>query len=142
MTNDTPTLEPLHDWFRTWEVCVRAVDFAAARALFAADVSGFGTHAAFVFGQASLERDQWANVWPKIADFQFNVDQLHGGITRDQAWAAVPWSSIGFDATGAEFSRPGRATVILRHDGGRWVGVHTHFSLNPGIPSQTFGRRA
>jgi ketosteroid isomerase-like protein len=133
-------LEPLRHWFSTWDTCVRAVDFAAARALFDPAVSGFGTHAAIVFGQTALEREQWSNVWPKIDGFRFDVAALHGAIAGDHAWAAVPWHSTGYHQDGSTFQRPGRATVIFRLEGARWLGLHTHFSLQPGTPNQSYGR--
>lgn len=133
-------LDPLRDWFRTWEGYVRAVDFASARALFDANVASFGTHAEVVVGLDELVAQQWSAIWPSIADFRFRVDALHGGIAGDHAWAAVPWTSTGFHEDGTAFSRPGRATVALRRDSGRWLGVHTHFSLKPGTPPRTYGR--
>lgn len=136
-----PELESLRDWFRNWNACLLAVDFARARGLFDPDVSGFGTHADIVFGLDRLEAEQWRNVWPLISDFRFHVEALHGASTGAQAWAACPWSSTGYHADGAAFPRPGRATVILKHIGNGWRGVHTHFSLNPGTPSRTCGRR-
>jgi hypothetical protein len=32
--------------------------------------------------------------------------------------------------------------VTLRHDGTRWLGLHTHFSLKPGLPPRTYGMPA
>lgn len=136
------TLSPLRDWFREWNACVVAVDFARARRLFSVEVSGFGTHAEIVHGLDRLEAEQWRSVWPMITDFRFHVDKLHGAIDGQQAWAACPWTSTGYHQDGAAFSRPGRATVILARDGAAWRGVHTHFSLNPGTPALTFGRQA
>ena len=133
-------LEPLRDWFRAWNSCLLSVDFLSARALFDPAVSGFGTHADIVFGIDRLEAAQWRQVWPKIADFRFHVDALHGGIVGAHAWAACPWSSTGFHEDGNPFPRPGRATVILARTADGWRGVHTHFSLNPGTPARTFGR--
>jgi hypothetical protein len=137
-----PDLEPLCDWFRAWNACLLAVDFAGARGLFDTAVSGFGTHAEIVFGLDRLESEQWRNVWPDITDFRFHVEALHGGIAREHAWAACPWSSTGYHADGAAFARPGRATVIFKHTPDGWRGVHTHFSLNPGTPGRTYGRQA
>jgi ketosteroid isomerase-like protein len=142
MTKSNPSLEPLRDWFRQWNACLQTVDFARARALFDANVSGFGTHADIVFGLDRLEADQWRNVWPLIADFRFDVERLHGAVNGREAWAACPWTSTGFHEDGRAFARPGRATVILHHDGTAWRGLHTHFSLNPGTPARTYGRRA
>jgi ketosteroid isomerase-like protein len=136
-----PDLEPLRDWFRRWNTCLLTVDFARARGLFDPAVSGFGTHADIVFGLDRLEAEQWRNVWPLISDFRFHEDALHGGIAGAHAWAACPWSSTGYDSESAKFARPGRATVILKHTGDGWRGVHTHFSLNPGTPGRTYGKR-
>ncbi len=135
-----PDLEPLRDWFRAWNACLLAVDFAAARRLFDPAVSGFGTHAEVVFGLDRLEAEQWRSVWPDIADFRFHVEALHGAIFSDNAWAACPWSSTGFHQDGTPFQRPGRATVIFQRRPDSFRGVHTHFSLNPGTPPRTYGR--
>ncbi len=134
-------LEDLRQWFRTWGAHVAAVDFEAARPLFSKDVIGFGTHAAFVIGLDALQQEQWQKIWPNIGEFRFLVDDLVGAVDGDSAWAAVPWSSIGYDDTGAAFDRPGRATVTFRRVSGQWLGTHTHFSLNPGVPHRTHGSR-
>ena len=102
----SPTLEPLRDWFRTWEQYVRAVDFASARQLFDPDVASFGTHAEIVFGIDQLVAQQWSAIWPAITDFRFLVDRLHGEITGTYAWAAVPWTSTGYHQDGTAFDRP------------------------------------
>ena len=134
-------LEALRAWFRTWEASVRNVDYASARKLFDAGVVSFGTRAEFVLGLDALEAEQWRAVWPCIADFRFLVESLRGGIAQDHAWAAVPWTSTGFEENGTAFDRRGRATVAFRRDGPQWLGVHTHFSLKPGTPPHTHGRR-
>jgi ketosteroid isomerase-like protein len=140
MTTSTDALTPLRAWFTTWNRCIVAHDFAAARSLFDPAVSGFGTRAAFVFGQDALEHEQWRHVWPTIRDFRFLTDALHGAIEGRHAWAAVRWTSTGVHPDGTTFPRPGRATVVLRHAGTSWRGVHTHFSLDPGTPPTSHGR--
>jgi ketosteroid isomerase-like protein len=142
MPQPSPALEPLRDWFRTWEGYVRAVDFDSARQLFDPNVASFGTHAEIVFGIDHLVAQQWSAIWPAISNFRFLVDRLHGEITGTYAWAAVPWTSTGYNQDGTAFDRPGRATVTLRHDGIRWLGLHTHFSLKPGLPPRTYGKPA
>lgn len=137
------TLAELRTWFDTWGSYVRSRDFAAARALFSPDVVSFGTHMRIVHGLEALERDQWGNVWPSIADFTFLTDDMEGDVSADggTAWAVVPWFSTGFAEDGTPFDRPGRATVIFRHDdaGQGWRALHTHFSLAPGTPQKSWG---
>jgi ketosteroid isomerase-like protein len=134
-------LEPLADWFRTLERCVRAVDYDAARPIFAEDVASFGTRAEIVSGLDSLQSRQWSGVWPFIEDFTFVLGQLHGAVSGDMAWAAVPWTSTGFDEQGTPFHRPGRATTAFALVKGRWIATHTHFSLDPGTPHRSYGRQ-
>ena len=139
---DLPDTESIvtsvRDWVAAWGAEVAAVDMAGARQRFADDVVGFGTHAAVVHGLDDLESDQWRNVWPTIEGFAFRLDELVVIASSDggQAVAVVPWDSVGFDAEGASFPRPGRATVVLRRasTADRWLGVHTHFSLTPSPP--------
>ena len=49
-----------------------------------------------------------------------------------------------FDAEGAPFPRPGRATVVLVREapGAPWKGRHTHLSEFPAERRTTFGERA
>jgi ketosteroid isomerase-like protein len=125
----------VREWIAAWGAEVAAVDMATARRRFDRDVVSFGTRAAVVHGLDELERDQWNNVWPTIEGFSFRLDELVVIAAGDgcQAVAVVPWDSYGFDAGGARFPRPGRATVVLRRatTAAEWRGVHTHFSLAP-----------
>jgi hypothetical protein len=62
----------------------------------------------------------------------------------DSALAVVvtPWASTGFHRDGAPFDRPGRATIALaRQPDGHWLGVHSHMSLQRGVPQESFGSR-
>ena len=82
-------------------------------------------------GLDHLAADQWMNVWPRIRDFTFRLDEVRAGCADGLLWAACPWDSRGTRPDGTTFERPGRATVILVHDGERWRAAHTHFSLYP-----------
>jgi ketosteroid isomerase-like protein len=128
-------------WFETLQRCVRAVDYATARAIFAPDVVSFGTRADLVRGLDALQAQQWSGVWPMIAGFTFDLERLHVAEDGAVAWAAVVWTSTGFQEDGTPFPRPGRATVAFARRDGRWLATHTHFSLNPGTPARSFGRR-
>jgi ketosteroid isomerase-like protein len=124
----------LRRWFEELQACVRDVDFAAGRALFADDVVAFGTRADVVTGLDALVASQWRPTWPNITDFAFRVDQLHTGHAGDLAWGVIPWTSTGYHPDGSPFERPGRATLIFVRRAGRWLAKHSHFSLNPGTP--------
>jgi ketosteroid isomerase-like protein len=113
------------------QACVRSVDFGRADALFADDVVAFGTYAAIVTGRDRLEHEQWRNIWPNIREFSFRLDELRCLGTDDAMCVVVPWDSLGTRADGTTFERPGRATLLLMHRGGRWQAVHSHFSLAP-----------
>jgi ketosteroid isomerase-like protein len=56
-------------WFRELAEHVQAVDFAAARHLFAEDFLAFGTFTDFMIGRELAEKNQWRNVWPTIDGF-------------------------------------------------------------------------
>lgn len=130
-----PSTHPLaaaaREWLTALQRCVRAVDYAAARPLFAPDVRAFGTYAEIVDGLDALERDQWRAVWPTIREFAFRLDAACCVGNDTILGVVVPWDSLGVRADGSTFSRPGRATLVLVRRGGTWVAIHTHFSLAP-----------
>jgi hypothetical protein len=58
------------------------------------------------------------------------------------AVAITPWGSTGYNQDGSAFDRPGRASIILMRGGAEgWVGVHSHMSLERGVPQESFGNR-
>lgn len=131
-------------FYDTWGRHVVARAFAEARTMFEPDMVAFGTFADFIHGIDAVERDQWRQVWPMIADFRFATEHTHVDVSPDRlmASAAVPWTSTGFDQDGRPFPRNGRATVTLRRTSvdAPWRGVHTHFSLNRGTPGRSYGQ--
>jgi ketosteroid isomerase-like protein len=118
-------------WLLEMQACVRSVDYARARPLFAEDVVAFGTFAAVVSGRDRLENEQWRNIWPTIRDFTFRLEQLHCLGSQDALCLVVPWDSVGQRDDGQPFDRPGRATLLLTGRGERLVATHSHFSLAP-----------
>lgn len=124
------------EWLNEMQACVREVDYARCRAIFADDVVGFGTKAAAAIGLDALERDQWRHIWGRIRHFTFGLDQLHCGLHGDGLWLACPWNSEGRGPDGAWRSRPGRITAVLERRGGRWLAVHTHHSVAPDPAAQ------
>jgi ketosteroid isomerase-like protein len=123
--------ELARDFLVEMQECVRSADYERARALFAEDVVAFGTFAAVVSGRDRLEHEQWRNVWPTIRDFKFRLDDLHCLGVEKALCVVVPWDSVGRGEDGQFFNRPGRATLLLKPRGDRWVATHSHFSLAP-----------
>jgi ketosteroid isomerase-like protein len=124
----------LEAWLEAFAEQVRRVDLEGARRLFAPSLRGFGTRAFSADGRDTVEREQWAHVWPSTRGFAFELDALSVWLSPDasQASLAVPWRSTGLGPDGVRFERRGRATLVLaRAGGGAWLGVHTHFSIDP-----------
>ena len=124
-------------WLAEMEACVRDVDFARCRAIFADEVVGFGTRAAVAIGLEALEAEQWRHVWGRIRGFTFVAEELRCARYGDEAlWLGCPWTSEGRGPDGAWRQRPGRITAVLERRDGRWLAVHTHHSLVPEAESQ------
>lgn len=125
------------EWFDEFGSLVADVAYEPAKGLVAEDVVSFGTKAELVEGLDHLVEQQWMGIWPYIEDFRF-VD-VRTVPTDGGAWAAATWRSTGFREDGTPFDRPGRATIAFERRDGRWLAVHTHFSLDPGTPQETYG---
>jgi len=136
MTSPAATPE---QWLRAFEAAVRARDFAAGRTMFADDAVAFGTWARAVAGLDNIVREQWQNVWPRIRDFHFEPG-VHIGADGDTAWIAGGWLTEVTGADGRPFNRPGRGTFVLERRGGKWLAVHSHFSLLPSQSESAHGR--
>jgi ketosteroid isomerase-like protein len=131
------------EWLETFSSYVRAVDYASARPLFHPDVLAFGTHKDVLPSLEAWVTTQWDNVWPKTDDFRFDLDATHVLASDDGSMAVVvaPWTSTGFDQDGKPFDRPGRATMVFHKTSNQWIGVHSHLSLNRGVPQSSYGNR-
>ena len=105
----------------------------------------FGTWMNVVEGLNKLYSNQWKNIWPTISDFKFLTNTLYIQISPDRLLAnsIIVWKSIGYKKNGSSFERNGRATVtLMRSDlDNSWKGIHTHFSLNRGVPQESFGKK-
>lgn len=127
----TVVLSEVRTWLLEMQVCVQAVDYERAKALFLPEVISFGTYSGVLNGLEDLAHNQWGRIWPNIREFTFRLSQLRTDATGDLAWAACPWDSLGQRDDGTTFARPGRMTVILVNRNQRWLAAHTHFSLYP-----------
>jgi catechol 2,3-dioxygenase-like lactoylglutathione lyase family enzyme/ketosteroid isomerase-like protein len=128
---DGDDIAPLRDWLRQLQACVRNQDFAGGRALCVPELMAFGTRAEMVEGVEHVMEQQWRQVWPRIRDFTIHADQARGAIHGDRGWAAARWDSLGVRPDGSTFARPGRLTILFERRAGRWLALHTHFSLSP-----------
>jgi ketosteroid isomerase-like protein len=131
------------EWLETFSAYVRAVDYQSARPLFHPDILAFGTHRDVLPSLDAWVNTQWDNVWPKTDDFRFDLAGAHVLVSDDGGTAVViaTWTSTGFDPEGSPFDRPGRATIVFHKFDGRWLGVHSHLSLNRGVPQTSHGNR-
>lgn len=141
MSITTPDpIDAARQWFQLLGQYCAAVDYDAGETIFADDVVAFGTRMDVVKGLAPLRKNQWEGIWGNIADFRVNMDSIHASGDETHAWGVATWTSTGFHEDGESFHRPGRCTVALERRDGRWLAVHTHFSLFPGTPPRTYGR--
>ncbi len=124
-------IEPLREWLRQLQACVRAQDYTAGRALCASEMLAFGTKAEMVEGIDEVMKQQWQQVWPRIREFTIDAAQARGAIHANQGWVAARWDSLGVRPDGTTFPRPGRLTILFARRAGRWLATHTHFSLSP-----------
>lgn len=123
------------DWLDTWQSLINSGDFESARALFSADVVSFGTVTGFMRGLCELEERQWRQVWHKIRDFRFEKDAaiVFADERSPLVTVACLWHSHGRTRS-AWYERRGRVTLVLLQKDGALQCVHSHFSMEPGIP--------
>lgn len=137
-------MEEIKKWLTRFAVCVRERNFAGGREMFYEDVVCFGSRAEILIGLDDLIERQWKEIWPNITGFHFLTDRFHCEMSADgrTACVIVPWISTGYHEDGTSFPRPGRVTILLVRDSeqGAWQAKHTHYSLYPGTPNQTYGR--
>jgi ketosteroid isomerase-like protein len=140
---DAATRAYFEQWLENFSGYVRAVDYASARPLWHPDVVTFGTHRDVVTSRETTIATQWDNVWPKTAEFRFDLAQTHVMASTDGSMAVViaPWTSDGFHEDGTRFDRPGRATIVFARAGEEWLVVHSHMSLNRGVPQSSHANR-
>jgi ketosteroid isomerase-like protein len=141
---DAATSATVKDWLGRFAERVREVDYAGAYPFWHDDVVIFGTYQELVRSRRAWTGSQWDNVWPRTADFTFDLDNTLVLASPDGAMAVAvtPWTSTGFHPDGTPFPRPGRATIVLaKQPDGRWVGVHSHMSLGKGVPQDSHGKR-
>jgi ketosteroid isomerase-like protein len=123
-------------WLHRWEALINAGDIAAAEPLFAEDVVAFGSLTRRMEGRDDLVARQWSLMWPRIRDFAFDYDhaRILSGTPGEFAIVATPWRSLGRKGESDWYERRGRATLVLKPTSDGFTCVHSHFSMEPGIP--------
>ena len=131
------------NWLETFSGHVREVDYASARPLFHPQMLAFGTHQDVLPDRETWIATQWDNVWPRTSDFRFVPEIAQVLASKDGSMAVVvaPWTSTGYHPDGTPFDRPGRATLVFHRAGDGWIGVHSHLSLNRGVPQTSHANR-
>lgn len=140
---DPATRAEILAWLETFAGFVREVDYASARPMWHPDLLAFGTYNDVIQGLETAIATQWDNVWPRTAHFAFNLAGTHVLAAADGslAVAVTPWTSTGYAEDGTAFDRPGRATMVFARGPGGWRCVHSHMSLNRGVPQASHGTR-
>ena len=142
-TANADITQVFRQWLETFSGYVREVDYASAKPLFHPDVLAFGTHNDVIPGLDQWVVTQWDNVWPKTSDFCFVLEQTQVLASSDGTMATViaPWTSTGYHPDGSAFPRPGRATMVFSKSADGWLCVHSHMSLNRGVPQVSHANR-
>ena len=65
---DAATAAEVRDWLDRFAVCVREVDYAAARPFWHPDIVIFGTYQELVKSLSGWTEQQWDKVWPRTAE--------------------------------------------------------------------------
>jgi len=138
-------LDEIRKWLTKFALHVRNLDFTAGRTMFYEEIFCFGSKAEILNGLDDLIERQWKMIWPNITGFNFVTDQFHCEFSADKNFACVlaPWVSTGYHQDGTSYPRNGRVTILLVRDTNKhaWMAKHTHYSLSPGTPYNTYGPR-
>lgn len=122
-------------WMHRWQKLINSGDIEAAKPMFHPAVIAYGSLAAMMDGRDELIAEQWSRMWPRLKDFVFDFDRVRilGDPADSMVAVAVPWHSLGRKGDGW-YERRGRCTLVLNRVDGGLVCVHSHFSMEPGIP--------
>jgi len=127
--------EDVFQWLDTWQGYINSGQYEAARPLFSDDVVAFGTVTGVMKGITDLENRQWRQVWHRIKNFCFDKDTATIYSEPNSAFATVSclWHSLG-KTKATWYERRGRVTLVLSKQVASICCVHSHFSMEPGIP--------
>jgi ketosteroid isomerase-like protein len=129
------TRQDVFQWLDHWQSLINSGDYEAARPLFAGHVVAFGSLTSSMSGLAELESRQWRQVWHRIRDFRFDKETatMFPQSATNIAVVCCLWHSLG-KTQSSWYERRGRVTLVLEWLDGGLRCVHSHFSMEPGIP--------
>jgi ketosteroid isomerase-like protein len=127
--------DEIFHWLDSWQQLINSGEYETARPLFADDVVAFGTVTSVMQGLADLESRQWRQVWYRIKDFTFDKDTatILSDPGANTAIVCCLWHSLG-KTQSSWYERRGRVTLVLKRQAAGLACVHSHFSMEPGIP--------
>ena len=99
---DAATAATIKDWLARFAACVREVDYASAYPFWHDAIVIFGTYQELVRSRQAWTDTQWDNVWPRTADFDFDLANTEVLASPDGAMAVAvtpsssqrPFSSV------------------------------------------------
>jgi ketosteroid isomerase-like protein len=117
---DSATAAEVREWLDRFAICVREVDYAAARSFWHPDIVIFGTYQELVKSLSAWTERQWDNVWPRTAEFRFDLANTMVMAAPDGAIAIAiaPWTSTGFH-------EDGRPSIVRAGPQSLWRGSRT-----------------
>lgn len=127
--------EEVFEWLDIWQALINSGKFEVARSLFSDDVVAFGTVTGVMKGLPDLESRQWRQVWHRIKDFCFNKNTavVFTDANCEMVTVCCLWKSLG-KTKSSWYERRGRVTLVLVRNGKGLSCLHSHFSMEPGIP--------
>ena len=133
----------IKSWFLEWEKFVQKKQYSSALQFFENDVVSFGTWMDVVEGLDQLKINQWENIWPTISGFKFLTETLFIQLSPDKLFAnsILTWTSLGYHQDGKNFWKIRKSNRNFKKIQFKfWIERSTHtFSLNRGVPQQSFG---
>ena len=75
---NSESVAEVREWLDRFALCVREVDYSAARPFWHPDIVIFGTYQELVKSLSAWTERQWDNVWPRTAEFQLRSGKHYG----------------------------------------------------------------
>ena len=96
-----------------------------------------------IFGTLDEKARREIAAYAKPRSYTAGAQICRLGDQGDSMMAIViaPWTSTGYHPDGKPFARPGRATMVFSRNEDGWLCMHSHMSLNRGVPQVSHANR-